>query len=165
MILLKRKNTTRRICTAALIAALYVGLTYLSSLFGLSGGVLQLRLSEALCVLPAFTPYAIPGLFFGCIISNLLMGGILLDVIFGSVATLIGAFGTYIIGKKSSALATFPPIVSNTVIIPFVLVYAYGAEEALWVLFVSIGVGECISAGVAGGLLYRAVERIRFIFK
>ena len=72
---------------AAMIAALYVVLTYITNLLGLASGTIQVRFSEALCILPVFTPAAIPGLFIGCLISNLITGGIIWDIIFGSIAT------------------------------------------------------------------------------
>ena len=85
---------------AAMIAALYVVLTYITNLLGLASGTIQVRFSEALCILPVFTPAAIPGLFIGCLISNLITGGIIWDIIFGSIATLLGALGTYFLRKK-----------------------------------------------------------------
>ena len=84
---------------AAVIAALYVVLTVLANSIGLASSAIQIRFSEALTILPFFTPAAIPGLFVGCILSNLLTGCVLLDVIFGSLATLIGAVGTYLIRR------------------------------------------------------------------
>lgn len=86
---------------AAMIAALYVVLTYITNLLGLASGTIQVRFSEALCILPVFTPAAIPGLFIGCLISNLITGGIIWDIIFGSIATLLGALGTYFLRKRS----------------------------------------------------------------
>ena len=98
-----KTNKARYVASAALIAALYVVLTTISSLMGLSSGVIQVRFSEALTILPAFTPAAIPGLFIGCLISNIIAGGVIWDVIFGSVATLIGAVGTYLLKRKKMA--------------------------------------------------------------
>ena len=80
-----------RITQGAVIAALYVVLTMVFA--PISFGPVQVRIAEALCILPMFTPAAIPGLFIGCLIANLIGGGIILDVIFGSIATLIGAVG------------------------------------------------------------------------
>ena len=80
---------------AALIAAMYVVLTWLANIFGLANGAIQVRFSEALTILPYFTPAAIPGLFVGCIISNTITGAAVWDILFGSLATLIGAFFTY----------------------------------------------------------------------
>ena len=87
------------IVQAALIAAIYVALTYLSSIAGLASGTIQVRISEALCILPVFTTAAIPGLWLGCFLANMLTGGIPVDVVCGSIATLIGAFGTYALRK------------------------------------------------------------------
>lgn len=145
---------------AALIAALYVVLTYVSSVMGLSSGVIQFRLSEALCILPVYTQAAIPGLFLGCMLANLLTSAVTLDVIFGSIATLLGALGSYLIGKKHKYLALIPPILSNTVIIPFVLRYAYGAEDAMWFMFLTVCAGEVLSCGIVGALMIRVYDRI-----
>ena len=84
-----------RITQGAAIAALYVVLTMVFA--PISFGPVQLRIAEALCILPIFTPAAIPGLFIGCVIANLIGGGIILDVIFGSLATLIGAVIGYML--------------------------------------------------------------------
>lgn len=141
---------------AALIAALYVVLTEVSNLFGLASFAVQIRFSEALTILPFFTPAAIPGLFVGCIISNLLVSANLFDIIFGSLATLIGAVFTYnirIYGSKSTKKAMWltpvPPIISNTLIIPLVLKYAYGLEP-IWLSFITVFLGELISCGILG---------------
>jgi hypothetical protein len=89
------------ITQAAMIAALYVVLTKLISAFNLASGAIQIRISEMLCILPVFTPAAIPGLFAGCLIANTLTGSIIWDIIFGSIATLLGAIGTYLLRKKA----------------------------------------------------------------
>ena len=102
---------------AAMIAALYVVLTYITNLLGLASGTIQVRFSEALCILPVFTPAAIPGLFIGCLISNLITGGIIWDIIFGSIATLLGALGTYFLRKKKFVY-TLPPVIANIIIVP-----------------------------------------------
>ncbi len=155
------------ITQAAMVAAIYVVLTYIVNLTGLANGVIQIRLSEALCVLPAFIPAAVPGLFIGCLISNLICSAVIWDVIFGSLATLIGAVITYLIRKKSKWLLPVPAIVANTVIIPFVLTYAYGVEEAIWFSAITVFLGEFISCGILGMLLYHSLNspHIRSIFK
>lgn len=153
------KSKSHSIATAAMIAALYVILTYLASLFGLASSSIQVRFSEALCILPAFTPAAIPGLTIGCFISNLISGCLVPDIIFGSVATLIGAFGTYLL-RKNPCLALLPPIVSNTAIIPIVLMYAYGIKP-IWFSFITVCIGEIISCGVLGIFLYSVLKRYR----
>lgn len=145
------------ICQAAVIAALYVVLTYVFSAF--ASGVIQVRVSEALTILPAFTPVAIPGLVIGCLLSNTLTGCVLLDIIFGSVATLIGALGSYAL-RRHTWLVPIPPIVSNMIIVPFVLRYAYGATDAFPFMIATVGAGEIISCYLLGMLLYGALKKM-----
>lgn len=156
---MKRRNHADFIVQGAAVAALYVVLTLLSNIFGLASGVIQVRFSEALTILPFFTPAAIPGLFVGCIISNLLAGSAIWDVIFGSIATLIGAAGTYLLRKKTKWLAPLPPIAANTIIVPFILAFAYGAEESIPFLMLTVGAGEVISCGILGLVLLKALEK------
>ena len=158
---MKNKKKVLYLCQAAVIAALYIALTMLSSLLGLSSGAIQCRFSEALCVLPYFTPAAIPGVTLGCLISNLTVPGTSpFDIIFGTLATLIGALGTYLLRKIKIGkfLAALPPVVSNTLIIPFVLKYAYNIPDGVGFLMLTVGLGELISAGVLGTLLLLALE-------
>lgn len=150
---------TRFITYGALIAAMYVALTFAANLLGLASGVIQVRLSEALTILPLFTPAAVPGLFIGCILANVLTGCAVWDVIFGSVATLLGAIGTYWCRERNKFLAPVFPILANMIIVPFVLKLVYGAPDAWIFLFISVGIGEIISCGVLGLLLHRILER------
>jgi len=154
---------THFLTQSALIAALYVALTYISSALGLASGVIQVRFSEALTILPMFTQAAVPGLFIGCMAANLLTGAAVWDIVFGSFATFIGALGTYRFGKNPYIGAMFP-IVSNTVIIPFVLKIAYGVGEGYSFLFFTIFVGELISCGVLGVILAKALGKTN-VFK
>ena len=158
---MKTAKKIRFISHGAAIAAIYVVLTYITNAFGLASGVIQCRFSEALCVLPAFTPAAIPGLFIGCFLSNLLTGSVIFDVIFGSLATLLGAIGTYYLSKKSANefLFPLPCILANTLIIPFVLKIAYGAEGGLMFFFATVGLGEIISCGVLGMVLFYYLKK------
>ena len=147
------------IAKAAAIAALYVVLTELSALFGLSGtNVIQFRLSEALTILPFFTSAAIPGLVIGCFLSNLLTGAVVWDVVFGTLATLIGALLTYAL-RRYKWLAPIPPILANTIIVPFVLRYAYGFEDAWWFLGLTVFIGEFVCCGILGMLLLFAINK------
>lgn len=139
---------------AAAIAALYVVLTLLSNAFGLANFSIQIRLSEALTILPLFTPAAIPGLYIGCLLSNILTGCVFWDILFGPIATLIGAVGTYLIGRKCKWLAPLPPILANTAIIPFLLTYTYHLQGTLPYFMLTIGCSEFLSAGILGMLLY-----------
>ena len=160
-----RNKSTKFITQAALIGAMYVVITYLINLFGLASGAVQIRISEALTILPLFTPASIPGLLVGCILSNILTGCALWDVSFGSLATLLGALGTYFIGRycsgKARLLAPVPPIMANTLILPFVISIVYASEDSLPFLFATIFVGEAISCGVFGLILMRILEKYK----
>lgn len=145
----------------AVIAALYVVLTMLANALGLANYAIQVRFSEALTILPVFTPAAIPGLFLGCIISNTMTGCMLLDIIFGSLATLIGAFGTYLLRDKNKWLAPLPPIIANIIIVPFVLAYVYHLEGGIPYFMLTVGIGEIISCGVLGMLLRTVLQKYR----
>ncbi len=158
------------ITRSAIIGALYTVLTVLAGSMNLANGVIQVRFSEALTILPAFTPAAIPGLFIGCIISNILTGCHPLDVIFGSLATLIGAIGTYFLthsrsegkwtfrpGKVSMFLTPLPPTLANTIIVPFVLSYVYKFEGSIPFFMLTVGAGEVMSCYVLGLVLYAAL--------
>ena len=146
------------ITQAAVIAALYTVLTFIANALGLASQAIQVRISEALTILPVFTPAAIPGLFAGCLLSNVLTGCALLDVVFGSLATLIGAFGTYAL-KKHKYIAPFPPILANTIIVPFVLKYVYELGDTIPFFMLTVGIGEIISCGILGILLLKALEK------
>ena len=159
------KSKVKYIVHASVIAALYVVLTALSNLFGLSNMPVQVRLSEALTILPACTPAAVPGLFIGCILGNVLTGCHILDVLFGSLATLLAAFLTELMSRKIRAdkpkriIAPVPPIIINTAVIPFVLSYVYNFEGAVYLFALTVFLGELISAGVLGILLYGLLKK------
>jgi len=157
---MKRNNKTSLLTQSGAIAAVYVLLTMLAAAMGLASGEIQLRLSEALTILPVFTPAAVPGLFIGCLLSNLLAGGVIWDVIFGSLATLLGAVGTRLL-RKNRWLACLPPIFSNMIIIPFVLTYAYGLPGGIPWFMVTVGIGEILSCGLLGQLLWKALDKHR----
>ena len=160
-----RNKKVLRITQAAMIAAIYVVLTVFISAFNLASGAIQVRISEALTILPVFTPAAIPGLFLGCLISNLVTGCMPLDVVFGSLATLIGACGTYAL-RKHKWLAPLPPIVANTIIVPVVLRYVYLAEGTIPFFMLTVGIGEVISCYLLGSILHRVLDRYKeHIFK
>ncbi len=150
---------------AAVIAALYVVLTFIANSLGLANYAIQVRFSEALTILPFFTPAAIPGLFIGCILSNFLTGCLFFDIVFGSIATLLGAIGTYYLRKAPKWLAPLPPIIANTLIVPFVLAYVYQFEGSIPYFMVTVGIGEIISCGILGLLLQSILQKYRkFIF-
>ncbi len=160
---------------AAIIAALYVALTYLASAMGLASMPIQLRFSEAMCMLVVLTPAAVPGMWVGCLLANLLTGAAPWDVVFGSLATLLGILGgrgLFLAAQKlfptrprmARALlcaVPLPTVVANAAIIPPVLIYAYGIEEALPYLVLTVGLGEILSAWVLGLLLLVPLSRLR----
>lgn len=125
--------TTKRLCRAGVIAALYVALTYAFAPFAF--GPFQLRPAEALCILPLFFPEAIPALYVGCMLSNLASAYLVYDVFLGSLATLVAAFGTYLVGRffKNTFLQIFLgglfPVLVNAFAIPLIIVFLCGGAE------------------------------------
>ena len=155
---MKNQTKVSRLVRGAMIGAIYVALTFIANAFGLASGAIQVRLSEALCVLPAFFPEAVPGLWLGCFLANLLTGCMPMDIIFGSLATLIGAYGTMKL-KNRPFLLYLPPIISNAAIVPFVLKFTYGLGDAWWYLAVTVAIGEIISCGILGNLLVKIIKK------
>ena len=165
------RNKSLQLANAGMIAALYVVLTWIANLAGLASGAIQVRLSEALTILPVFTASAVPGLTVGCVLANLLTGCAAWDVVFGSLATLIGAVGTRLL-KDKPLLAWIPPVVSNAVIVPIVLMKVYGVNDItvfgqtfggdmIWLmLVVTVGIGEIISCGLLGLLLWKSMKNV-----
>ena len=150
---------------AACVAALYVVLTLLAQMLGLGSGMIQIRFSEMLCLLPIVMPSAIPGVTLGCFLANLLTGAVWMDVLIGPIATLIGALGTYALRKKP-LLASIPPVLSNALIVPFILAYGYGVPDAIPLMMLTGGIGEVLSVCVLGFtvfyLLRPTLERFNF---
>lgn len=156
-----RNTNVLRITYGAVIAAVYVVLTVIFA--PISFGPMQVRIAEMLMILPMFTPAAVPGLFIGCIIANMLGGAIALDVIFGSLATLIGAWVGYLL-RRNRWLVPIPPIISNALIVPFVLKYGYGFTEIpLPLMMVYIAVGEIVGCYILGEILGSALLRYRSV--
>lgn len=146
----KVHDGTLLLAQAAMIAAAYVALAMIFA--PISFGAIQVRIAEALTILPLFTNAAIPGLFVGCIIANLLGGGVILDVVFGSLATLIGAIGGYML-RRNRWLVPLPAIISNVIIVPLVLKYGYGIDMPLVLSALYILAGEAVGCYVLGELL------------
>ena len=171
-----KKNTTKMVAFGGVIAALYVVLTIIAAALGIASGAIQVRLSEALTILPVFTATAVPGLTVGCVLANLITGCAAWDVVFGSMATLLGAIGTRLL-KDRPAIAWIPPVVSNMLIVPVVLMKVYGVDnvdvfgsvfngDSLWIMLViTVGIGEIIACGVLGMLLYQALKKNPRILK
>ena len=148
----------------AAIAAAYVALTIVFEPISFKES--QVRVSEALTILPMFTAAAVPGLAVGCLLANIICGAVLPDVIFGSFATFIGAVGTRLLRNRNPVLAVIPPIAANMLIVPFVLRYAYGVDLPIPLMMASIGFGEVLSCGALGLLLYKTLyPHSKVIFK
>lgn len=146
------KKSTIHLTMGAMIAALYTVITVFVAAFGLANGAIQIRLSEALTILPIFTLDAVPGLFVGCIISNTITGCSIYDIIFGSITTLVAAILTRKL-RNTKFLFYFPPILLNAIIVPIILKYAYKIGDAYLYLMITVGIGECISVMVFGYIL------------
>lgn len=158
-----RNNTTRRLCVAGVVGALYTVLTL--TLPMLSFGGLQIRFSEALTVLPFLFPETIPGLTVGCFLANLIGSPYALDWVLGPLATLLAAVWTSRL--KSRRLAPLPPVVCNMVIIGGLIAWFEGgfgpAFPALWAYnALTVGIGECIACYLLGTLLLQALPKIPF---
>lgn len=155
---MKHRKTAAYLAESGIIAALYVILTVISSAFGLSSGAIQFRISESLCILPCFCASAVPGLFIGCLISNLISGCLLWDVLFGSLATLAGAVGTRLL-RRFPIPSLLPPIIANTITVPLLLMYVYQLDAAFPYLLLTVGIGELVSCGLLGSLLYVPLKK------
>ena len=151
-----KKNAVRYVTEAAVIAALYVALTYVSGLMGLAYGPVQFRISELLTLLPVFTPAAVPGLVIGCAIANISSTVGIIDVVFGTVATLLAAVCTGALRnvqiKGVPVLSTLPPVIFNGIIIAFEIWFVGDRSPQLfWGSCWTIALGEaaiCIILGI-----------------
>ena len=164
---MNRKNkrtvgSARFVTRAALIASLYVALSYVSSVFGLASGVIQFRISEALCILPIMMTEAIPGLFIGCLLANFVSGCLPWDIVFGSLATLIGAIGCYALRnlpEKLKWICTLPNLIANCLIVPIVLIKVYGVTNGYFYLMITVGIGELVCGVIGGTVLYYSQKK------
>lgn len=160
-----KDRRVRKLVRTSVIAAAYALLTFI---WPFSIGPLQCRISEALCVLPFCFAEAVPGLFVGCVLGNLLTPGALPpDVIFGSLATLLAAALTWVIGKKRLPpfLAPLPPVLVNAVVVGLLLskVYEYGLSFPVAML--QVAGGEAISCYILGLPLLYAINKNRKLFE
>lgn len=158
-----RKFSTRELTLAAFVAALYAVMSYFGNIFGLTYGGIQCRFAEALCVLPFFFPCTVPGLFVGCLITNLMSSVGPLDMVFGSMATLLAALWTARMPNRS--LAPLPPVICNGIIIGAMIAwYEAGFGPGFWPMFawngITVAIGEAIACYGLGGLLLSALEKI-----
>lgn len=156
----KSRFSPKNIALSGIIAALYAVMAYFSSVFGIAYGPIQCRFSEALCVLPFLTPAAVPGLFLGCLVANLLSPYGALDILFGSLATLLAALWTRRVGHKW--LAPLPPVLCNALMVGAVVTVQQVPMELFWGTFaynaLTIGLGEALACYVLGGLLLKLLS-------
>lgn len=156
------KSNTHYITECSIISALYVILTFISSFFGISSGIIQCRLSEALSAFALFSPSGVIGLTSGCLLANIMTGSPLFDIVFGSLATFIGSFLTYKL-RKNPFFALILSAISNAVIIPFVMRFGYGFIGTYLYFFLTIFAGEFISCVILGGVLYSLIKKYNII--
>lgn len=152
----------RRVLQNAVYAALYVALCYVFQ--PISFGAIQVRIAEALCILPLFDDMAIVSISVGCFLSNILLSGAI-DAIFGTLATFIGLLLIKFIKVNNFAVKMLPTVLSNAIIIPFVLRFAFGETMPLWLLAISIAAGEIVSVYGLGYILYEALKKSNLMNK
>ena len=160
-----RKFSTRELTLAAMVAALYAVMSYFGNIFGMTFGPIQFRFAEALCVLPVLFPSTVPGLFVGCLIANLLSPYGPIDIVVGSLATLIAAIWTS--RMKNRWLAPLPPVICNTVLVGFTISFAQtGFSDALPAAWLyngfTVGLGELGACYVLGLCLLAVLPRIPY---
>ena len=157
---MKNKVTIHFLTEAAIIAAIY---TVLVLVFSFSSfGPIQFRVAEALTILPYFTPAAIPGVSIGCFLSAVLTGADILDLIFGSLATLIAAILSYQL-RRHKFLVPIPPILVNALVIPWILRFAYGEAQPVPLMMLTVGAGQLFAAGVLGIVLLFSLDKIKHV--
>ena len=155
-----KNMTVRELVRGAIIAAVYALLTIL--LAPISSGLIQCRVSEAMSVLPYFTFSAVPGLFIGCLIANLLTGAPIYDVVFGSLATLLAAYMTYLLRKRAPKwLAPLPSVVVNALVVGALLTYVYQVGVGYWVAAGYVAVGQAIACFALGLPLMSQLDTYR----
>lgn len=154
----KKRFTVRDLAQGAIIAAVYALLTIF--LAPISSGLIQCRVSEAMSVLPYFTFSAVPGLFIGCLLANLLTGAPIYDVVLGSLATLIAAFITYGMRKHvSKYLAPLPSVIVNALVVGWLLTYVYEVGVNYWIAAGYVAIGQAIACFALGIPLMKLMER------
>jgi uncharacterized membrane protein len=152
------KRKIKLLTISAMISAVYLVLTlifYLTSFWPY-----QIRFAEALTVLPYFTPLAIPGLFVGCLVANIIGGNGIWDIVIGTLATLIAAYLTYKISynkPKRKLLAPLPPVIINAVIVGAMLSILY--KMPLFVTMLSVGLGQIVACYLIGYPLMLLIEK------
>ena len=154
------KASTKFLVQAALLAAIYSALTIVLGSFGY--GPIQFRIAEALTVLPAVMPSAIPGLFIGCILANWFGGFGMIDIIFGSLATLLAGFSTYLL-RKYRFLFPLPPVIFNAIIVGAYVYILYDNSFSMALTMLFIGISEFIICYALGLPLISFIKKNRVL--
>lgn len=157
----RNKTAALWLAQGAAVAALYVVLTLIFA--PISFGSVQFRIAEILTILPLFTPAAVPGLFVGCLLGNILGGAIIWDIVFGSLATLIGAALGYLL-RFNRWLVPLPTVIANALIIPWVLRYGYGIQVPILLQIAYVAAGEILGCYILGELLATVLLKRRDVF-
>ena len=165
-----KKKSTLFLTQAAVIAALYVALTYISNALGLAYNAVQFRLSEILTVLPVFTPAAIPGLTIGCLIANISSPFGIIDILCGALATFLASVTTYALRnvtfKGIPVLSTLPPVLFNALIIGAEIWYLEGRTAEIFIISaLQVAAGQIVMCILAGILFIRAVRKTKIFEK
>ena len=156
----QKQLNVKELARGAIIAAVYALLTIF--LAPISSGLIQCRVAEAMSVLPYFTFSAVPGLFIGCVLANLLTGAPAYDVVFGSLATLAAAYITYLIRKRMPKwLAPLPSVIVNALVVGALLTYVYDVGVSYWVAAGYVAAGQAIACFALGLPLLSLLERYR----
>ncbi len=159
-----KKLDAKKLATIAIISAVYSTLTLI--LMPISFGPIQFRISEALTILPLIFPEAVIGLTIGCLISNMFGYGVI-DIVFGTLATVISALLTYFIGKKIKnvnlkfILGAIPPVIINAIIVPIIFILTGNATEVYIINFLTVLLGQSISVYAIGFNLYLATNKLK----
>ena len=140
---MNKKMSVKDLVVAALIAALYAVLTYVSAAFGLAYGAVQFRISEALCILPLFTPTAIYGLTVGCLISNIGSTLGVMDILFGTAASRLASVLTYLLRNKSKAVSLLPPVIINALFVG-AQVAIFTDDAGFFAMFLYVALGQAV---------------------
>ena len=156
---MKHFRNTKVLTQAALVAAVYTALCMLLHPISFGFGGVELRVSEALTLLPVMMPAAVPGLFIGCLMANLLGGATMLDVVFGSLTTLVAAVLTRK-HRDRPVIAAAWPVILNALVIGMLLKFAYGLAMPLWLCMLSIGAGQAVACYAIGLPLMRMMRRV-----
>lgn len=151
---------TKHITQSAAICAVYIALSWIFAPISFGHNLFQMRISEVMTVLPLYTPAAIPGLFLGCALSNMLIGGLgIIDLVFGSLATLSAAVCTYLMRRKPKSISLLPPVIINAVVVGAYLNYLISPEINILINMGWVLLGQAVSCYGLGLPLCKILDK------